>query len=339
MEQYEFYITDLQRVLRKRYKIVILTVILSLCFSVFFVKIKKPLYKTSATVKVDRNSIMGLGMESMMYYGTWDNIETETKVITSYPVLLRAAKALKLISDTIPSDTYPSDENTLNVLYSLRSKINASLTGNTNILKIEVTSHEPKKAADVTNAIAHSYREFCRYGKKLHATSTKQFVEGQLDRCQRDLSDAEYAVRSFEEQQEIPSISENAKVTINKALKVQDEFKQIDEATTIIRMQEKKLREFSNIRDLVRRFTSANQDKAADSIQPDTISLKMGWISEFTDRDPGLQQLNQRLLQLQIQLADQVSFYRKEHPANKEIEKRIRETTDQILGEYEKICI
>ena len=138
MEQYEFYITDLQRVLRKRYKIVILTVILSLCFSVFFVKIKKPLYKTSATVKVDRNSIMGLGMESMMYYGTWDNIETETKVITSYPVLLRAAKALKLISDTIPSDTYPSDENTLNVLYSLRSKINASLTGNTNILKIEV---------------------------------------------------------------------------------------------------------------------------------------------------------------------------------------------------------
>lgn len=336
MEQYEFYITDLQRVLRKRYKIVIFTVIFSVCFSVFFVKIKAPLFKSSATVKVDRNSMMGLGTESMLYYGAWDNIETETKVITSFPVLLRAAKRLKLIEDSIPSDTYPSDDRILSILHTLRSKISTSVTGNTNILKIEATSNEPKKSADAANAIAFSYRDFSIHGKKLHATSTIQFIEGQLDRCQRDLSDAEYSVRSFEEQQEIPSISENSRVVIQKALKIQEDFKQIDEATTIIQMQEKKLRKFNTMKDLVKKFTGVNQDNVTDSLKPDTISVGMGWISEFTDRDPGLQQLNRRLLQLQIQLADQVSFYRKDHPANKEIEKRIRETTGQILGEYEK---
>lgn len=336
MEQYEFYITDLQRVLRKRYKIVILTVILSLGFSVFFVKIKAPLYKSSATVKVDRASMMGMGTESMLYYGTWDNIETETKVITSFPVLLRAAKRLKLIEDTIPSNTYPSDGRILSVLHSLRSKINTSLTGNTNIIRIESQSNEPKKSSDLANAIALSYRDFSIYGKKLHATNTKQFIDGQLDRCQRELSDAEYAVRSFEEQQEIPSISENSRVIIQKALKVQEEFKSIDEAATIIKMQERKLKKFHTIKDLVKKFTGVNQDKVADSLETDTTSIRMGWVSEFTDKDQGLQQLNRRLLQLQIQLADQVSFYRKDHPANKEIEKRIRETTDQILGEYEK---
>lgn len=337
MEQYEFYITDLQRVLRKRYKIIVLTIILSIAFSVFFVKIKPPLYKSSATVKVDRNSMMGLGSESMLYYGTWDNIETETKVITSYPVMLRAAKRLGHIGDTIPSDTYPSDDKILRILHSVRSRINASLTGNTNIIKIESQSNVPKEASDYANAVALSYRDFCRHGKKLHATSTIRFIEGQLDRCRRDLSDAEYSVRSFEEQQEIPSINENSRVIINKALAIQEDIKKIDEATTIIGAQEKKLRKFNNIKDLVQKYTGVKQDKAMDSLQTtDTTSLKMGWVSEFTDGDPGLQQLNRRLLQLQIQLADQVSFYRQDHPSNREIQKRIKETTDQILGEYQK---
>ena len=153
MEQYEFYITDLQRVLRKRYKIVIFTVILSVAFSIFFVKIKQPLYKSSATVKVDRNSMMDMGMQSMFYYGAWDNIETETKVITSFPVLLRAAKRLKLLDDSIPSDTYPSDNEILQVLHSIRSRIKASMTGSTNIIKIESQSNEPKEASDYANAV------------------------------------------------------------------------------------------------------------------------------------------------------------------------------------------
>lgn len=336
MEQYEFYITDLQRVLRKRYKIVIFTVILSVAFSIFFVKIKQPLYKSSATVKVDRNSMMDMGMQSMFYYGSWDNIETETKVITSFPVLLRAAKRLKLLDDSIPSDTYPSDNEILQVLHSIRSRVKASMTGNTNIIKIESQSNEPKEASDYANAVTFSYRDFNRFGKKLHATSTKQFIEGQLGRCQRDLSDAEYAVRSFEEQQEIPSISENSRVIISKALKIQEDIKKLDEATAIIEIQEKKLRKFNSIKDLVQKYTGVKQDKIADSLQVNTTSLKMGWVSEFTDNDPGVRQLNSRLLQLQIQLADQVSFYRKDHPSNKEIEKRIKETADQILGEYQK---
>ncbi len=336
MEQYEFNITDLQRVLRKRYKIVILTIVLSLCFSIFFVKIKKPSFKTSATVKVDRNTMAGLGMESMLYYGAWDNIETETKVITSYPVLIRAAKRMGRIPDSVSSDEYPSDNRTLGVLHSIRSKISTSITGNTNIIKIEVTSNDPEESASITNSVAHAYRDFCRFIKKLHATNTNKFIESQLERCQRDLSDAEYAVRSFEEQQEIPSISENAAITIQKSLKNQEKLEQIDEAFTIIDIQEKKLRTIGSMKDFARRMSNIKEEAKLDSILPDTTSIKMGWVSEFTDGDPGMQQLNQRLLQLQIQLSDQISFYKKDHPSNLEIEKRINETKEQILSEYQK---
>ncbi len=335
MEQYEFHISDFQRILRKRYKIVILTVILSICFSVFFVKIKPPLFKTSATVKVDRNSIMGLGMESMIY-GVWDNIETETKVITSYPVLLRSAKRLGLISDTISHDTYPSDDAILSKLQSIRSKITASLSGNTNIIRIEAKSNEPKDASAVANAVVLSYQGFCRDGKKMHASKTKQFVNEQFERCKRDLSESEYAVRSFQEQQDIPLIDQNASVVIQKELKIQDDLKKLDEANTVIEMQEKKLRNINDEKDVVQKLTKVNQDKIMDSLEADTGAVGMGWVSEFTDADPGLQQLNRRLLQLQLQLADQVSFYKKNHPANRDIKKRIKETTEQILSEYEK---
>ncbi len=268
MEQYDFYITDLQRVLRKRYKIVIVTTVLSVCFSIFFVKMKPPQYKASATVKVDRNSMAGLGSDAMLYYGTWDNIETETRVITSFPVLLRAAKRLKLISDTIPSDTYPSDNKTLSTLHSMRSKIATSLSGNTNIISIETKSNDPKKTSDLANAVALSYRDFSRHGKKLHASNTKLFIEQQLDRCKRELSDAEYEVRSFEEQQEIPSISENTRVTIQRALKIQEEFKMIDEAKLIISMQEKKLTAFNDIKDMVKKLTKVNQKQKMEFHPP-----------------------------------------------------------------------
>ncbi len=314
-----------------------MTVIISLGFSIFFVRIKPPLYQTATTVKVDRNSMMGLGMESMMYYGAWDNIETETQVITSFPVLLRAAKQLKMISDTIPQDTYPTDEGILNTLQSIRGSVSASLSGNTNIITIQAKSNSPKKAAAYANAVTLSYRNFCRDTKKAHATKTRSFIESQLERCRAELSKAESLVRTFEEQQDIPSINENSKITIEKSLQNQEAIKEIEEAYSIIEMQEKKLREFSSVDDIVKRFARANQEKIMDSVNAsDSNALIMGWVSEFTDQDPGIQQLNRRLLELQLQLADQVSFYKKDHPSNREIEKRIKETTSQIVGEYQK---
>lgn len=335
MPQYEFQISDYERIFRKRYKIVLLSVVCALVFSIFIARTKAPLFSATATVKVDRNSnMMGMEMESMMY-GTWDNIETQTKVITSFPVLLLAAKRLHKVPDTLTEDNYATDDRNISVLDQFRGQVSPSLTGGTNMIQITATCGTAAEARDLANAIAFAYKDFSVGGKKMHAIKTKQFVQEQLDLCKNDLQSAEQEVKSFEEGQNIPSIDESVKSTIDKSGKIDNELEMADNALSVISMQQSKLMDrFNNPTDS--RFSISADSARARSDTGAARIAGMRWVSDFTDDDPGIRRLNDRLLQLQIQLDDQFAYYKTNHPANKEIENRIKETIEQIMGEYEK---
>jgi tyrosine-protein kinase Etk/Wzc len=330
MAQYEFHITDYERIFRKQYKIVILFVVLAVSFSILFAKMKPPLYTTSATVKIDRNTVMGLTNEAMIY-GTWDNIETQTQVITSFPVLLRAAKKLRMVPDSITDEVHPEDEEILNKVHSIGGKISTSVNGGTNIVVITATSSKPAEARDIANAVALAYKEFSVYGKKLHASKTKMFIQTQLEQCHADLTAIEDEIKTFEENQRIPSLEENSKRTIEEESRLDGQLKGINDAISIIQNESD---------NLVRRFADranrplgapAPSDWHSDSTR---LSLQMSWVSEFADADEGIKKLNTRLIELQILLDDQRSYYTKDHPTIRDIEKKIKETIDQIQLKY-----
>jgi tyrosine-protein kinase Etk/Wzc len=331
--QYEFQISDYERIFRKRYKIVLLCVLSALLFSIFIGRMKTPIYSAAATVKVDRNStVMGMEMDNMVY-GSWDNIETQTKVINSFPVLLLAAKKLKMVTDSVSEDSYSTNDQVLSALESLRGRISAQLVGGTNMIQIQASSTRPEEARDLPNAMAFSYKEFSTNAKKLHATKTKQFVQLQLDRCKEDLQATEQDVRDFEEQQSIPSIDETVRSTIDKASKLEGDLEMTENALAIIGRQQEKLRERSKKPgDFRYALPGPDTSALADSAR----QVTMRWVSDFTDDDPGIRRLNDRLLQLQIQLDDQNTYYRASHPANKDIENKIRETIQQMDIEYGK---
>jgi tyrosine-protein kinase Etk/Wzc len=334
--QYEFQISDYERIFRKRYKIVVLSVICALVFSMFIARMKSPLFSATATVKVDRNSnMMGMDMESMMY-DSWDNIETQTKVITSFPVLLLAGKRLHKVPDTLTEDNYATDDRNIAILEQLRGGVSPALTGGTNMIQITATCGAAAEARDLANAIAFAYKDFSVGGKKMHAIKTKQFVQEQLDLCKNDLQNAEQEVKAFEEGQNIPSIDESVKSTIDKSGKVDNELEMVDNALSVISMQQAKLMDrFNNPTDSRYSISAADSAHARSDTGAARIA-GMRWVSDFTDDDPGIRRLNDRLLQLQIQLDDQFAYYKTNHPANKEIENRIKETIEQIMGEYEK---
>ena len=213
MAQYDFQIADYERIFRKRYKIVLLSIILAVAFSVMFANMRVPLYRASATVKVDRTSLMGTAMDQMVY-GTWDNIETQTKVLTSYPVLLRAGKILHLVPDTVKEDVMPTDDKLLSILEDLKSKISTDLNQGTNIIQITIVSSKPEEARDIANAIVFAYKDASLSEKKMHATKTKAFIEQQLEQCRVQLTESEHEVKSFEESQKLPSLDVNTRNVI-----------------------------------------------------------------------------------------------------------------------------
>jgi succinoglycan biosynthesis transport protein ExoP len=332
MPQYDFQISDYERIFRKRYRIVLFTMICGAFFSVMFARMKVPMYNAASTVRVERNNQIGLGMENYIY-DTWDNIETQSSVITSFPVLLHAAKRLSLIPQNTSEDTLSSDEKVLRVLESLRSKISTSTATGQNIIKIQVTSLNREEARDIANTLAFSYKEFSLIQKKQFASKTIGFVKQQLDLCKTDLSAAEANVQSFQGQQEIPSIDANSSRVISEASKLDEKLKVFDNSIAIIKIQQTKLKKASENKVI---NTASTPDTSVGFVDSLSLLSKMGWVTEFTDDDPGIRQLNSRLMNLQIQREDVLAYYKKDHPSVKDIVRKIGETSEQILAEYDK---
>ena len=328
MAQYEFQLSDYERIFRKRYMIVILTALCGAVFAVIIGRSKVPEFNASSSVKVDRTSTVRLGMESGEY-DMWDNIETQTSVITSFPVLLKGAKKLGLVPLSTIEDTLPSDESILRVLEGLRAKIQASASSN--IITISVTSYRREEARDIANAMAFSYKEFSLQQKRLFASKTKAFVTQQLELCKADLTEVEQSIAAFEAAQKIPSIGGDASRVIGESEKLEEQIKAVDNSIGVIKTQEEKLKEPFDPRNIRPRVNKDSALTADDSL---SILSRMGWVSEFTDQDPGFMQLCNRLLQDELQYSDMSTFYKKDHPAVMDLEKKINETRDQILGQY-----
>ncbi|MBN1127978.1 MAG: polysaccharide biosynthesis tyrosine autokinase [Chitinispirillaceae bacterium] len=337
MAQYDFQIADYERIFRKQYKIVLLTIVLSLIFAVIFAKTKPPLYRAAASVKVDRYNVMGLGTEAFVY-GSWDNIETQTSVISSFTVLIRAAKRLSLVDDSVADSEYPTDEHVLTAIEGLRGKISTTANSGTNIIRISATSGVPREARDIANAIAFAYKEYSLETKKLQASKTKRFIEDQLARCMGELAETENQIKRFEESQKIPSVSANTSRIIADAADLDKRIKELDDAMMIITMEQAKLKR-SGAGDSAPEAEKKTDPRDNASVVSAPVPLDsgagLGWVSQFTDNDPGLSQLNNRLIQYQLQQSDQLAYRTKDHPAMVETEKKIRETIDQIVGVYD----
>ncbi len=332
MPQYDFQITDYERIFRKRYQIVLLTIACGAIFSIMFARMKTPMYDASSMVKVERNSVIGVGMESAIY-DTWDNIETQTSVITSFPVLLRAAKKLSLIPPETPEDTLPSNEKILMILENLRSKISTSNSSANNIIRIQATSEKRELARDIVNTIAFAYKEYSLQQKRLFASKTKAFVLQQLEVCKEDLAASEHEIENFQERQKIPSIDANASHIITESGKIEESIQGVDNAISVIQLQEAKLKAPFSAATGKR---AVKGDTTKSTVDSALFLNTMEWVSEFTDNDPGISQLNGRLLQLQIQRSDLLAFYKESHPSVKDVEKKITETSNEILTQYKK---
>ncbi|MBN1981406.1 MAG: AAA family ATPase [Chitinivibrionales bacterium] len=336
MSQYDLQFSDLERIFRKQFKIILFCVVLSVAFCILFARLKVSMFQTSATVKIDRNSVMGLSTESVIL-GTWDNIETQTKVIKSFPVLLRAGKMLDMIPDSVSDSAHLSDEEIVSKLMGISSKISTSISSGTNIIEIAAVSNDRFEAKNLANAVAYAYKEFSIHVKKLHAQQTKNFIKEQLDKCQNDLSKIEHEIKRFEEEQKIPLIEVNEQRIIDEQARLEEQIAAIDNAISLIRYEEENLREWYSFRrrDTIAAALRSYQElhKATDTA--DGLSAtSMGWISQISDEDPGLAKLNSRLIQLQIERQDQLSFYKNYHPLIKDLDSKIQTTIKQILAKY-----
>jgi capsular exopolysaccharide synthesis family protein len=225
MAQYDVDLRDYWRIIKKRRAIVILMVILVSISSYGFAKFKEPapLYEALASVKIETTRNM-VDFFSGNFWKDTENIATQAIILTSFPVLERTAKLVGWLPKNLSADQIRSNQAHLLIIQRLKGMITAEQQPGTNILNIKVISGHPEKSALIANAVAKAFRDNNIREKNKRTFETKAFIENQLRYKEKDLKEAENALRRFKEKNELISLSSKTEQALKKLAEAEAEY-------------------------------------------------------------------------------------------------------------------
>ena len=217
MAQYDVDLRDYWRIFRKRKAIVFLMVFLAGVSSYGFAKLKEPvpLYEATAAVKIDRYT----NIADFLSGGFWTQTETLTTqafIITSFPVLIKAAQELGWLSEDLTPDEVQNSAAAMAVVGRLKEMTAAEPEQGTNIVNIQVVGNDPYESEKTANAFARAFRSFNIEQKNKQLFETKAFIEQQLAVTSRQLKRAEENLRTFEETNVLLSLDAQTTALINR---------------------------------------------------------------------------------------------------------------------------
>ena len=212
MPQYELNIRDYLRVLRKRKLIVIFAAFSLGFFSFFFATLQKPipLYRAMSSVKVEK-SATAMGM----YYEETNDLDTQSAVIKSIPIMEFVAKKMGLIDEKLTPEEIRREARYINRVLGIKNQVNTSTEGYTSIINIEVIDSDRKFAQNLANTTAEVYKEQHTLEKNKRIIEAKKYIENQLVIVERNLTVAQENLRKFREKHRMVTIESETAETLH----------------------------------------------------------------------------------------------------------------------------
>ncbi|MDP3283921.1 MAG: Wzz/FepE/Etk N-terminal domain-containing protein, partial [Desulfobacterales bacterium] len=198
---YDLNLRDYWRTIRRRKVIVIFTIFMMTLFSFIFSVLGRPtpIYKTSASVKVEKSdSAIGISIQTVSY-STTNYMETQTAMIKSYFIMELVAKNMGLIPSGISSDDVRRNPGYLSTILMLKGKVETEQEGNSDIINIAAVSEDPKQAQLLANTVAQIYKEQHTLNLNRRIVEAKKFIESQVVVTKDKLQKSEDAVKDFKE--------------------------------------------------------------------------------------------------------------------------------------------
>jgi len=326
MASYQMTLRDYQRVLRKRYKIVVFTTLTLAIFSYVIALRGVDMYSTTASVKIDdQEGNMASGLLMSASYTFWDNLETQAEVMKGFDNIEQVAKALTLIPEDVPSEEVRRNDGYINTIKYIQGMISTQQSGNTNIIDITATSPDPEQARAVANAVGQVFRESHRVNKQRQASETSRFIEESINATELRLNAVEDSLNTFQLTMRVPSIQTDAADAITKYNLIEQEY---DDLTIHINQIDLELSQL-----IVRRDQSKNLTKEQRN-DPGGVSIYIDWVSSIDQGSSALTILNDRLVTLEFQKLDKLLVYNADHPEIVDIETQIKSIVSQLIREF-----
>ncbi|RMF95536.1 MAG: polysaccharide biosynthesis tyrosine autokinase [Candidatus Schekmanbacteria bacterium] len=314
MAQYELDLRDYWRIIRKR-RFIIISVTLLVGFLTFLFSLIQrptPLYKATASVKVERaTSLTGL-LTEVVSWSTWDDIATQSVVITSYRIMEKVAQRLGFVPKNLKTEEIRKNPKYVEIISELQDSVEAEQEEDTNIINIYAESENPEDATLLANTVAEVYKEENRKERNAQVTEARKFIESQLKIVGKQLRESEEKLKNLQQRNGIMS---------------EDSL-----------YYDSLLKEKSSLRDEYRKVAEElveAEKQLAILEKGQTIDEDFGRI--YTpDYYSHLYELNRELLDLLLKRKDLREQYNDDYPPLKELEEKIRSIVNEMEQQIKK---
>jgi succinoglycan biosynthesis transport protein ExoP len=307
MPQYDLNLRDYWRILRKRlWSVALVTAAFGL-LALLFAEVQRPdpLYQATAVVKFERTTtLVGLLVETISL-SQGDTPATQAAVIRSFPVLERAAKALRLIPATLDSEAIKQDPVHLQLLGELRNQVTATPEENTTLINVTVASREPAQAARVANAVAQAYQAENAALRNRKILEARRFIEEQTREVGVRVRQAEDSIRTLKETRGFVSLTEETTASVARLGVLEGE-------------SEKIRRE----RDEIAGQIQTVQQAASAGALPARLLAEAG--------DPGIGKLSGALVDLSLERENLLVTLTPQHPQIRDLDARIASIRESL---------
>ena len=315
MPQYDVDLRDYWRIIKKRKIIIFLMIVLVGICSYGFAKLKEPvpLYQTSSAIKIEQSTNLASLFSGGFWYPT-NNMVTHAYIISSFPVLVKTARALGWVPEDQTIDEIRMSNAAMTALERLKSMVTAEQEEGTNIINILAVSKDPEEAALVANALADAYRKYDVEEKNRKTIETKKFIEEQLGMTSRSLKRAEEDLQAFKEGYGLISIDEQTKNNLIRLYSVQADYEAVQE----------------NRKDVAHKLEIL---KRIDPKSPEDFERMMFSVPV----DSPIYELRKKLSDLFLQRQTLLIHLTEKHPEVTEIDDEIQAVSDELGAELNAV--
>jgi tyrosine-protein kinase Etk/Wzc len=314
--EYDFNIRDYWLILKKRKIIVIVTTVMMAILTFLFANYQKiePIYEAVASIKIDRNPPIG-EINGFLAWGfeTGDYVETQARLIRSFPVMVRAAKELGMVERGMSEEEVRQRPELLRTVLQLKDHIETEKEGITNIVHITARANDPVLAEQIANTVAKVFRQWDFEQKNKRIDEARRFIERQLKKIKAELQAQEDQIRLFKEQTGSVPLETQAS----------EDFKALIETERALTDAQHKLQEVSLI------LKSLREERRLPTLE------ELGLPGRSPT--PVFQTLNNKLNQYLVERDTLLLEFTEEHPKVKalsvKIEKTIEDMIEQLASE------
>ncbi len=315
------------RRVRKHWPIVAACVLVAGGIGLVYSKSLPRIYEAQAMVEVDpsaQNPLSEskgegpLALGNGDYFDNQEYYETQYRIITSSPVMERAARDAGLTSDfaffglsSPPARPMTAQQAGL----ALRGHVIVEPVKNSRLVNVKVDDVDPKRAKRLADAVANAYIDQ-NLEKALSATGDSvTWLGGQVDHVKRDLETSEDALHLFKEKNDLPSTSINESSNM-----LRQELQDLNTALTHTRTRKQ---------ELMARYAELSK---VNSDNPDVLPASELLSSAY------LQELRGHYVTaLQAKRGLAASGKGENHPEMKAADERVSEARSALLAEVRNI--